>query len=105
MRRGRRDPLALQVGDSLDFWRVEEVETPRRLRLRAEMKLPGRAWLEFQVTALSARQSILGITAAFAPKGLGGLLYWYTVLPAHLLIFPRLIGNLKRRAEQEPPLS
>jgi hypothetical protein len=101
IRRGRRDPTELRVGDALDFWRVEAVEPDRLLRLRAEMKLPGRAWLEFQVTdTATAGESLLRITAFFAPKGLFGLLYWYALLPPHLFIFPTMIRRLKAWAEQ-----
>lgn len=80
MRRGRRRDDTLQVGDTVDCWRVEAVE-PGRLRLRAEMKLPGRAWLEFSVKPEGAGWRIEQ-TATFDPHGLGGLLYWYTIYPA-----------------------
>lgn len=98
LRRGRRDPDELRVGDALDFWRVEEVETGRMLRLRAEMKVPGKAWLQFQVSAHGEAQARLSQTAFFAPKGLMGWLYWYSLYPLHALIFSGLIDRIARRA-------
>ena len=91
MRRGRRDPEALRVGDPLDFWRVEMVEPDRLIRLRAEMLVPGRAWLEFKSLPQSNGQTLLTQTAYFEPKGLLGLLYWYALYPIHALIFSGLI--------------
>ena len=82
MRRGRRDPNALAVGDALDFWRVEAFEPGRRLRLAAEMKVPGRAWLEFEVVP-AVGGAVVHQTAVFEPVGLPGLLYWYVLLPVH----------------------
>jgi hypothetical protein len=99
-RRGRRDPLHVRVGDALDFWRVEVVEPDRLLRLRAEMKVPGRAWLQFKAEPLETGQTRLGQTAFFAPKGLSGLLYWYVLYPVHGLIFSGMIRRLAQRAEQ-----
>jgi uncharacterized protein YbjT (DUF2867 family) len=98
MRRGRRDPNDLAVGDALDFWRVEAYEPGRRLRLSAEMKLPGRAWLEFEVRP-DAGGAIIHQTALFDPVGLSGLVYWYALLPVHELIFGGLLRELVRRAE------
>jgi hypothetical protein len=86
MRRGRRDPDAPAVGDTLDFWRVEAYEPGRRLRLAAEMKVPGRAWLEFEIVPV-ADGAVVHQTAVFEPIGLPGLLYWYVLLPVHALIF------------------
>ena len=97
MRRGRRDPEAPAVGDTLDFWRVEAYEPARRLRLAAEMKLPGRAWLEFEVVP-SADGADIHQTAVFEPVGLSGLLYWYLLLPAHTLIFGGMLRAIGRRA-------
>ena len=94
MRRGRRDPENLRVGDAVDFWRVEAVEPGRLLRLRAEMRIPGKAWLEFQTAALSGGTCVLTQTAFFAPKGLSGLLYWYMLYPVHSLIFGGLIRRI-----------
>jgi len=97
MRRGRRDPEAPAVGDALDFWRVEAYEPGRRLRLSAEMKVPGRAWLEFEVEPRAAG-SIVHQTAVFEPSGLSGLIYWYALLPVHTLIFRGMLRALARRA-------
>jgi uncharacterized protein YbjT (DUF2867 family) len=99
MRRGRRDPEDLQVGDALDFWRVEAYEPDCRLRLAAEMKLPGRAWLEFEVRE-SDGGSEIHQTAVFDPVGLGGLLYWYGIYPLHSLIFSGMLRAVARRAER-----
>ena len=95
VRRGRRDPENLRVGDTLDFWRVEVFEPPHRLRLMAEMKLPGRAWLEFEVTG-NPEQSTIRQTAIFDPLGLSGLAYWYTLYPLHRLVFSGLLRNIAK---------
>lgn len=100
LRRGRRDPDDVRVGDALDFWRVESVEPGHLLRLRAEMKVPGRAWLQFEVESDSADRSRLVQTAYFAPKGLGGLLYWYLLYPLHVLIFAQMPRRIAQLAEQ-----
>jgi uncharacterized protein YbjT (DUF2867 family) len=100
MRRGRRDPENLRVGDALDFWRVEEVKEGHLLRLRAEMKVPGRAWLQFEVTPEGASRSKLVQTAYFVPKGLGGLLYWYALYPLHGLIFSQMPKRIAVQAEK-----
>jgi uncharacterized protein YbjT (DUF2867 family) len=97
MRRGRPEPDRLRPGAAIDFWRVEAYEPARRLRLSAEMKLPGRAWLEFEVVP-RATGSTLRQTAAFDPLGLGGLLYWYLLYPAHRLIFAGMLAGLARAA-------
>jgi hypothetical protein len=102
MRRGRRDPRHLRVGDAVDFWRVEAVEPSQLLRLRAEMKVPGRAWLEFQVREHVDGGAVIVQTAFFAPKGLPGLLYWYSLYPIHGLIFGGMIREIVRRAEAAP---
>jgi uncharacterized protein YbjT (DUF2867 family) len=94
MRRGRRDPEELRVGDTLDFWRVEMVEPGRLIRLRAEMRVPGRAWLEFEAHPVPEGQTMLLQTAFFEPKGLTGLLYWYALYPVHSLIFSGLIRKI-----------
>lgn len=99
VRRGRRDPENLHVGDPLDFWRVEAYDRPRRLRLHAEMKLPGRAWLEFEVTPCEQGSSIRQ-TAIFDPLGLAGLVYWYGIYPLHQFVFAGMLRNLGRAAEQ-----
>jgi hypothetical protein len=94
MRRGRRDAEDLRVGDSLDFWRVEMVDPGKLIRLRAEMKVPGRAWLEFESRPGPNGETLLLQTALFEPKGLLGLLYWYVLYPAHSLIFSGLIRKI-----------
>lgn len=96
MRRGRRDAEELRVGDALDFWRVEAVEPGRLLRLRAEMRLPGRAWLQFKVMPGGGGSSLTQ-TAFFAPKGLAGLLYWYALYPIHAAIFSGLVRAIAAR--------
>jgi hypothetical protein len=101
MRRGRRDPQALRVGDSLDFWRVEMVNPGRLIRLRAEMKVPGRAWLEFEARPEPQNKTLLLQTAFFEPKGLLGLLYWYALYPVHSLIFSGLIRCIVEQASGE----
>ena len=100
MRRGRRDPDAPAVGDALDFWRVEAYEPGRRLRLAAEMRVPGRAWLEFEVVPV-AGGAVVHQTAVFEPVGLSGLLYWYALLPVHALIFGGLLRAIARRASSQ----
>ena len=97
LRRGRRDPIQLAVGDTLDFWRVEDFEPDRLLRLSAEMKTPGRIWLQFEVngdqTGTTLRQ-----TAIFDPHGLAGLAYWYALYPIHDLIFEGMLRRVERAA-------
>jgi uncharacterized protein YbjT (DUF2867 family) len=97
-RRGRRDPDELQVGDVLDFWRVETLEPGQLLRLRAEMKMPGIAWLQWQVTPREKKKALLLQTSFFAPKGLLGWLYWYASYPLHRLIFSKLIDQIATQA-------
>jgi hypothetical protein len=98
-RRGRRDANEVRVGDALDYWRVEAVEPDQSLLLRAEIKVPGRAWLRFDTVPIDSGGSQLVQTAFFAPKGLFGILYWYTLYPIHSLIFSGLIRKLAQRAE------
>lgn len=100
LRRGRRHPRQLTPGDALDFWRVEAFEPGRLLCLFAEMKLPGRAWLQFEVEADEAG-SILRQTAIFDPLGVAGLLYWYVLYPVHRLIFAGMLRSLARSAEAQ----
>jgi uncharacterized protein YbjT (DUF2867 family) len=97
MSRGRRDPERLRTGDVLDCWHVEVCEPPRRLRLAAEMKMPGRGWLEFEVVPRDGDVTIHQ-TAVFDPKGLGGLLYWYSIWPLHELVFRRMLAGIAREA-------
>jgi uncharacterized protein YbjT (DUF2867 family) len=99
LRRGRRDPLTLHVGESLDFWRVEELDRGVRLKLYAEMVLPGKAWLEFTIIEEGGKR-IVRQEASFSPRGLGGQLYWYAVLPFHIFVFPTMMRNLIRKANR-----
>jgi len=101
LRRGRRDSHALRPGDALDFWRVEAVEPPQLLRLAAEMRLPGRAWLQFEVepTATGAR---IRQTAIFDPLGLAGLLYWYALYPLHQFVFSGMLRGIAAAAASPP---
>jgi uncharacterized protein YbjT (DUF2867 family) len=98
LRRGRRDPEDVRAGDALDFWRVEDVQPGRSLRLRAEMKVPGRAWLQFEAAPKVNGETVLTQTAYFAPKGLFGLLYWYVLYPIHGLIFQGMIDEISKRS-------
>ncbi len=100
MRRGRRDPEQAFPGETLDFWRVEAFEPDRLLRLQAEMKVPGRAWLQFEVDPDPQGGSRIRQTALFDPLGALGLLYWYALYPLHELIFAGMLRNIGRRAEQ-----
>ncbi len=100
LRRGRRHPDQLRLGDALDFWRVDAYEPPGFLRLRAEMKLPGRAWLEWRVRR-DGNQTVLEQKALYHPKGLWGRAYWYSLLPFHAVIFGRLARALVGVAEQQ----
>jgi uncharacterized protein YbjT (DUF2867 family) len=97
-RRGRRAPESLLVGDVVDSWRVEDFEPDRRLRLRAEMKLPGRAWLEFE-TVPEGANTLIRQTAIFDPIGLAGLAYWYILYPVHALIFVGMLRGIKDAAQ------
>ena len=100
MRRGRRHPDDLRAGDALDFWRVESVVPARSLRLRAEMKVPGRAWLVFEAEPEAGGGTRLKQTAVFEPRGLAGLLYWYLLYPLHQVVFSGMIEAIGRRAER-----
>ncbi len=100
LRRGRRDADALQVGDTVDFWRVEAIEPGRRLRLSAEMKLPGHAWLEFEVAGDSAG-CLIRQTATFDARGLLGRAYWYSVCPLHEFVFSGMLRGIAARAGTE----
>ena len=112
LRRGRRDPNRLHTGDALDWWRVERIDDgsdrsdggdgsdgSRLLRLRAEMKVPGRAWLEMSV-APGATGSRYRQRAVFLPRGLVGHLYWWAVAPFHGLVFGGMVRNITRTAER-----
>ena len=97
LRRGRRHPDDIRVGESLDLWRVEEIEKDHLLRLRAEMKLPGRAWLQFESTPQDEK-TLFTVTAYFAPRGFFGWVYWYAMWPFHKFIFDGLTRRLASRA-------
>jgi uncharacterized protein YbjT (DUF2867 family) len=104
LRRGRRDPETPTVGSALDFWRVEAYEPDRILRLRAEMRMPGRAWLQFEVDG-DEHGSRIRQTAIFDPVGLAGLLYWYALLPLHRLVFEGMLDGIAKRAAVAAPPS
>ena len=99
LRRGRRDPEKIEFGETLDFWRVIGIEQNRSLTLRAEMKLPGTANLEFVLTP-KGESTDLQMTALFKPKGLLGLAYWYSVLPLHHFVFAGMLNGIRRAAEK-----
>ncbi len=101
LRRGRRHPVELCVGDTLDWWRVEEIDPPHSLRLFAEMRLPGRAWLEFEVTP-HVNGAEIRHTAIFDPAGVWGRLYWYSLYPLHHFIFLGMLRGIAKRAVKEP---
>lgn len=98
VKRGRRHPLEVQVGETLDFWRVEDLDPDRFMLLRAEMKVPGKAWLKFEAIPKGA-QTLLVQTAIYAPKGLLGLLYWYASYPIHFFLFDQLANRIAQGAE------
>lgn len=106
LRRGRRGRFDVRVGDVVDWWRVEAAERPSLLRLRAEMKVPGRAWLQFDIRPDPdlPGHSLVTQTAFFEPRGLSGLLYWYALQPAHGIIFRGMARTLKRQLEAPPTL-
>lgn len=99
LRRGPRQPHELRVGDEVDFWRVEALDPGRLLRLRGEMKLPGKAWLQYEAQAVNGGARLVQ-TTFFAPKGLSGWLYWYALYPIHRLVFSGMIAAIARRAEK-----
>ncbi|MBM3786613.1 MAG: SDR family oxidoreductase [Acidobacteria bacterium] len=98
LRRGRRDPESVGYGEALDFWRVVGFERNRRLALRAEMKLPGEALLEFCIEDQGGGRSLLRQTALFRPRGVFGLLYWYAVVPLHGIVFSGMLGGIRAEA-------
>jgi len=100
LRRGRRHPDEVRVGESLDFWRVEALEPGKSMRLRAEMKVPGDAWLDFQVRPQKNEKNLFIQIAYFAPRGLLGYLYWYAMWPFHRFIFGGMIRGLAARARE-----
>lgn len=100
LRRGRRDPKHLWPGDAVDFFRVEALERPRLLRLRAEMRLPGRAWLQFEVDG-DGTGSRIRSTALFDPLGLAGQVYWWVLYPIHRVMFQGMLRAIARKANNE----
>ena len=98
-RRGRRHASDVHVGDAIDFWRVELIEPDRRLRLAAEMKLPGRGWLDYEVCPGANGGSTIRQTAEFDPAGLFGLFYWYSVWPLHQFVFAGMLNGVAKRAQ------
>ena len=100
-RRGRRDNDTLRVGDTVDWWRVEAVEPDRLVRLIAEMKLPGRAWLQFEIEDAGHGRSRIRQTAIFDPVGLAGLAYWYAIAPLHRFVFGGMLAALAAAATKE----
>ncbi|KUF13590.1 SDR family oxidoreductase [Streptomyces silvensis] len=101
LRRGRRDAARLRVGDSLDFWRVEEIEPGRLLRLRAEMRLPGLAWLEMRAEQGNDGRTRYRQRALFHPRGLLGHAYWWSVAPFHTVVFGGMARNIAKAAGRE----
>ncbi len=100
VRRGRRDDNQIRAGDAIDFWRVEAIEPDRRLRLQAEMKVPGRAWLEFEIEPLETGCRVRQ-TAIFDPIGLFGLAYWYALYPLHQFVFAGMLRNIYRAMQED----
>ncbi|MFW9842868.1 MAG: SDR family oxidoreductase [Candidatus Thorarchaeota archaeon] len=100
MRRGKNHAGKVKVGDKIDFWRVERFDAGRRLLLRAEMNVWGKAWLEFEVRPLTEESSELIQTAWYYPRGLFGLVYWYVVLPVHIIVFKGMANAIARRSLQ-----
>jgi hypothetical protein len=96
--RGRRHPTELLIGEELDFWRVEDLKKNELMLLRAEMKVPGKAWLQFEAVPKDGKTQLIQ-TAMFAPKGLLGFLYWYASYPAHFFIFERIAKKIAQGAE------
>jgi uncharacterized protein YbjT (DUF2867 family) len=101
LRRGRRLPNSVQVGDTIDWWRVEEVEEQGLLRLRAEMRLPGLAWLDLRVETDEQGRTVFRQVAYFHPRGLMGQLYWRAVTPFHGVVFGGMLRNIAKAAEAE----
>jgi len=99
LRRGRRHPHELRIGDTVDFWRVERVESGRMLRLAAEMKLPGRLWLQFEVEP-TERDSVVRQTTVFDPAGYVGVVYWYLLYPIHHRVFSRMLRGIQRATQR-----
>ena len=99
LRRGRRDPRHLMVGEPLDFWRVEELIPGQLLRLRAEMKLPGLAWLELEVRTSPTGKTLYHQRAIFYPRGLAGHTYWWSISIFHAFVFGGMVRNISKAAK------
>ena len=104
LRRGRRDPQKLRIGDAVDFWRVERLESDHLLRLAAETKLPGRLWLQFEVEA-NGRETVVRQTTVFDPAGWVGRAYWYLLYPIHRTVFGRMLHGLGRAMQTDHAIS
>ena len=100
IRRGRKNPIDFAVGETVDWWRVEAYEKNRRVRFKGEFKLPGRAWLEFEVEPEN-KETLIRHTVEFDPRGLLGLIYWYGLLPVHSVIFEGMLDKIVQKAEAE----
>jgi hypothetical protein len=100
LRRGRRDPHRLRTGDAVDFWRVETVEPGRVVRLAAEMKMPGRLWLQFELDGCGA-EVVLRQTTIFDPAGYVGRAYWYLLYPIHRCVFGGMLRGISRAAARD----
>jgi Protein of unknown function (DUF2867) len=96
LRRGRRHQVDLRVGDAIDFWRVERFERDRLLRLAAEMKIPGRLWLQFEVVSDQHGGARVHQTTVFDPAGYIGVAYWYLLCPVHHVVFSRMLRGIAR---------
>ncbi|MCA9842592.1 MAG: DUF2867 domain-containing protein, partial [Cyanobacteria bacterium HKST-UBA03] len=96
--RGRKDQHTVSVGDALDCWRVIRVEPPERLHLKAEMKVPGEAYLQYRLRQVSPNRVALIQSAMFIPKGLLGLLYWWAVSPVHNVVFDGMLSGIAKAA-------
>lgn len=99
LRRGRREAASLRVGDPVDFWRVEGLIPDRKLRLHAEMRLPGEAWLTWDLSPSEVTGTCVTQTAEFRPRGLLGRIYWLAVAPFHRFVFPGLLAGIVADAE------
>jgi len=105
LRRGRRDPNLLREGEALDFWRVESIQRPHLLRLRAEMKMPGLAWLEFRVSKQERGKTLVTQRALYHPHGLFGHMYWWAVFPMHGIVFPSMAKKMAGPSAKKVSLS
>lgn len=99
LRRGRRHPVEIEVGDTIDFWRVEAYSVNEQLRLRAEMTLPGEAWLEFRVSSAGPGRTRIEQDSMFQPSGVAGRAYWYAVYPLHRILFSGMLKEIGRAAQ------